>query len=332
MTSWINHFAHPWLLLLLLLVPVVLLVQRRAERRAPSILFSDLRLAHGLPKSARQRFLEFLPYSRALILSLGILALARPQYGTLDMRTSSLGVDIAMVLDVSGSMQEDDYYPNRLEAAKVAAQTFVQNRKTDRISVVVFATSAALLCPPTLDMAAVNQFLGAIHRDMITSESTAVGDGLGLAVKQLKESDAKSKVVILLTDGDSNSGKLTPAQAAEAAKALGIRVYTIGMTRGNAGAGQLGLFGGAPFAQQALGISEDVLENIAKMTGGQYFRASNEQSLRQIYLEIDKLEKTEIEVQQTADYDERFYIFWLPALVLLGLEFLLKAFWLRRLP
>jgi Ca-activated chloride channel family protein len=333
MSDFINHFAHPWFLAALVLVPVLLLLQRRADRNSPSVLYSDLSIAKGLPRSARQRFMSVIPYSRALVLSLGIIALARPQYGNLELKTSALGVDIALVLDVSGSMLEDDYLPSRLEAAKVAAQAFVKARTTDRISVIVFATSAALLCPPTLDMAAAEQFIGAIHRDMIASGSTAVGDGLGLAVSKLKDSPAKSRVAIVLTDGDSNSGKITPEQAAETAEALKVRVYTIGLTRGNAGGAAMGgLLGGQAFAPPSAGFNEEILKNIAERTGGKYFRASNERSLRQIYQEIDALEKTEIEVQQTADYDERFYLFWLPALLLLGIEFLLKAFWLRRLP
>ncbi|MBI1290341.1 VWA domain-containing protein [bacterium] len=332
MSNLINHFAHPWMLLALVLVPLLLILQRRSERNAPSVLYSDLSMARGLPRSARQRFLAMVPYSRALVLTLGIVALARPQYGNLEMKTSALGVDIALVLDVSGSMMEDDYVPNRLEAAKAAAQAFVKARATDRVSVIVFATSAALLCPPTLDMAAAEQFIGSIHRDMIANGSTAVGDGLGLAVSKLKDSKAKSRVAIVLTDGDSNSGRLTPEQAAETAEALKVRVYTIGLTRGNSSAPQMGLLGGPMFAPPSAGFNEELLKNIAERTGGKYFRANNERSLRQIYQEIDALEKTEIEVKQTADYDERFFYFWLPALALLGLEFLLKAFWLRRLP
>jgi Ca-activated chloride channel family protein len=237
-----------------------------------------------------------------------------------------------MVIDVSGSMMEEDYLPNRLEVAKTTAQNFVRLRQNDRISVVIFATTAALLCPPTFDMTAVEQFIGAIHRDIIASGSTAIGDGLALAVKHLKESEAKSRVVVLLTDGDNNAGVLSPEQAAEIAQALGIRVYTIGMTRGTARMNALGIFGNQAMSAQALGVSEEVLKDVAARTGGRYFRASSEQGLRQIYTEIDRLEKSEIEVRQTSDYDERFYLFWFPALALLGMEFLLKAFWLRRLP
>jgi Ca-activated chloride channel family protein len=327
----INHFAHPWLLLLFP-IPVLLLVAGLVWRRqSPSILFSGLDIARGLPVSFRQRVLQLLPYTRCLVLMLGVVALARPQYGTTTFSSTALGVDIALVLDVSGSMQEQDYPPNRLEAAKAAAISFIKGRTTDRISVVVFGVSAALLCPPTLDMNAAAQFVAAIHDQMINGSATAVGDGLALAVSKLKDSEAKSRVVILLTDGESNSGNISPTQAAEIARALDVRVYTIGMGRAGGGGGA-NLLGGLNFLPSGPGFNEDGLKEIARITGGRYFRSSNNDGLKEIYREIDQLEKTEIEVEETTDYDERFHYFWFPALLLLGLEFLLRAFWLRRLP
>lgn len=333
MNQYINQLAHPWFLLLLALVPVFLWLQIRAEsRRTPTVVYSDLSLAAGIRPTLRQRLLKLLPWSRAIVLTLGIIALARPQYGRTEVSMSSLGLDIAMVIDVSGSMMEEDYYPNRLEAAKEAAISFVRMRETDRVSVVIFGAVAALLAPPTLDMPAVEQFIASIQREIIDGSATAIGDGLGLAVTKLKDSPAKSRVVILLTDGDNNSGRLSPEQAAAAAKAHGIKVYTIGVTRGTRGRQGLNLFGAAPFSSQMLGLSEEVLKGIAESTGGKYFRASNESTLKSIYTEIDRLEKSEIEVTRNTDFDERFHFFWFPALALLALEFLLRALVLRRLP
>jgi Ca-activated chloride channel family protein len=273
--------------------------------------------------------LAILPIMRMLAICLGIIALARPQFGILERTVNSLGFDIAMVIDVSGSMQNEDYPPRRIEVAKQAAIDFVRGRNTDRLSVVVFAKSAALLCPPTLDMQAVEFLIDAVTLDMIDNTRTAVGEGLLLAVKKLENSPAKSKIVVLLTDGENNVDTIKPLQAAEAAQALGVRVYTIGMmARMNTRA-----FGGNPFTLGAGGSFDDSeLKKIAEMTGGQYFRASDEDSLRRIYEDIDRMERSDIEVRESADYEERFFYFWFPGLLLLGLEFLLRAFWLRRLP
>lgn len=323
----INHFQNPWLLLLLP-VPLLLLVwQLSSARRAAAILYSDLTLLAGLPVTLRQRALGLLPWMRCGALCLGVVALARPQFGIVEMRATSLGVDIAIVMDVSGSMQEQDYAPNRLEAAKAAASSFVEGRKTDRVTVVIFGESAAVLCPPTMDMGAAKTFIAAIGDGIIRNQATAVGDGLALGVSKLKDSKAKSRVAILLTDGESNSGKIKPLQAAEIAKALNVRVYSIGVGRSG---GRRGL----PFVNpgQGAGFDDSDLRAIAERTGGKYFLATDERTLKNIYEEIDRLEKTEIEVQESTDFEERFLWFWYPALVLLGLEFLLRALWLRRIP
>ena len=327
--TFINHFQAPWVLLALPLTIFLFLLHRRTERLQPTVLFSGLGDLQDLPRSFKQRTLALFPYTRWLALCLGIIALARPQYGTVEFSTSSLGVDIALAIDVSGSMQQDDYAPNRLEAAKAAAVEFVKNRKTDRVSVVVFAESAALLVPPTMDMPAVQQFIRAIQFNMINGQATAVGNGLALATSKLKDSPAKSRVVVLLTDGESNTGKIQPAQAAEIAKALNVKVYTIGLETNYGG---MARFLNVPMAAPNRSFDDSQLRQIAETTGGRYFRASDTESLRNIYQEIDRLEKTELEVNETADYNERFMIFWFPALALLGFEFLLRALWLRRIP
>jgi len=329
MQDTIFRFLHPWFLLALPL-PFLLLGWQlwRRRRRTPAFLYSDLSVASGLPKSMRQRIEAIFPWTRTLVLCLGIVALARPQFGSVEYNVTSLGVDIGLVIDVSNSMQERDFQPNRLEAAKRAAKDFVDNRETDRVSVVVFGEYAAVLCPPTLDMETVKGFIDAIYDGIIGNSATAIGDGLATAVRRMEDSPAKSRVAILLTDGENNTGKLSPTQAAEIADSLDVRVYTIGVGRTYV---QRRGPGGLQFTRP-VGFDEETLRQIAETTGGKYYHATDTEKLTQIYSEIDRLEKTEIEVDETADFNERFMFLWTPALLLLGLEFLLRAFWLRRLP
>lgn len=330
--DFINHFQYPYVLLLLALPPVLLAWSFWRRRTAPSVLYSDLSVLKGLPVSFKQRALGLMPVLRCAALCLGVVALARPQFGTVEHNYKSLGVDIALVMDVSGSMQAQDYHPNRLEAAKKAAIQFLKGRTTDRVTVVVFGEGAAILCPPTMDMNAAQVFVGAITDGIIGGGATAVGDGLALALKKMEDTKAKSRVAVLLTDGESNYGKIQPAQAAEIAKALKVRVHTIALSAGSGGRQLGGLLGNFTIPMPATDDGDGTLRQIADATGGRFFRATDAQSLEKIYSEIDKMEKVEIETQETADYDERFMYFWFPALGLIGLEFLLRAFWLRRLP
>lgn len=325
MTEWINHFQHPWMLTLLPL-PIVWLVWHVLRGSiAPSVTYSGLDIAQGLPISLRQRVLGLLPYSRALVLLLGIIALSRPQYGTTEYDVSTRGLDIVLCIDVSGSMQAQDFLPNRIEAAKKSAIEFVRSRNTDRIGVTLFGAETAILAPFTLDMNALETLLDAIYIGIINQNGTAIGDGLGLSARMFEDSEAESKVILLLTDGENNMGRLEPFQAADIARALGIRVYTIGVGRDARASGGLMFGGRADFDSREL-IA------IAERTGGRYFHASNERALSQIYEEIDKLERTDLQVSETATYNERFMIFWFPALALLLSEIALRAFWLRRLP
>ncbi len=330
--EFVYRFFHPWFLVLLPIPFILLAIQLRGEKKkTPSVVYSDSSFVGQLPKTLKVRALRFLPWVRCLALCLGVIALARPQYGFVEYTTSALGIDIALVLDVSGSMQETDFLPNRLEAAKEAAIEFVDNRKTDRVSVVLFGESAAVLCPPTLDMETAKLFLSSVQDKIISNQRTAIGEGLALAVKQMEQQEektdiARSRVAILLTDGENNAGKINPMQAAEIAKALNVRVYTIGVGGGMRARGRTFNFR-APASFDA-----EALKEISEMTDGQYFHATDEKSLNQIYAEIDQLEKTEIETDETADFNEKFMFAWFPALLLLGLEFFLRAFWLRRIP
>lgn len=326
MTDWINHFHHPWVLALLPLPLLLFLWQRWKGGPPPSVTYSGLDVARGLPLSLRQRVMGLFPYTRALVLLLGIIALARPQHGTTEYDVHARGIDIVMCIDVSGSMQMQDFSPNRLEAAKRAAAEFVSQRTRDRVAITLFGANTAVLSPPTLDMNASRTFIESIYDGIIQNHATAIGDGLGISTQLLEESDAETKVILLLTDGENNSGRLEPLQAADIAKALGIRVYTIGVGR-DVRAG-----GGALFGRGRGDFDSAVLQEIADRTGGQYFSAANEQALSRVYEDIDALERSELEVSETATYTERFMFFWFPALALLLGELAVRAFWLRRLP
>lgn len=319
MLEW--RLLHPWALALVAL-PLLWLAWRlwRGDRQRPAVLYSSLAPLAAGGQTIRTRLVRLLPLLRAAVLILGVIALARPQYGQMERTRASLGLDIALALDVSESMNAQDFYPNRMEAAKRVVSKFVAERPADRFSLVVFGTTAAILTPPTFDRQVVERFLAMVRTGIVESRSTAIGMGLALAVDRLKDSEAKGRIVILLTDGANNAGAIAPLQAAEMAEALGVRVYTIGVGSND------------PRFADGAGFDERTLRQIAETTGGQYFRATNEEALRRIYEEIDRLEKTEIEVTEYADFDEQFLWFWAPALGLLGLELLLRGLVLVRLP
>jgi Ca-activated chloride channel family protein len=242
------------------------------------------------------------------------------------------GIDIVMVMDVSSSMLAEDLEPNRLEAAKAVAADFVGGRRNDRIALVAFAGQAFTQAPLTLDYSVVQSLLGELQVGII-EDGTAVGMGLGTAVKRLQASDVESKVVILLTDGRSNRGEIGPVTAAQMAQALGVRVYAIGVgTRGEARVPVPDPLGGTRLMPMRVDIDEPTLREIAELTGGQYFRATDNESLSSIYEEIDQLERTEIEVQNFTQYAERFPAILALGLILLLLEIGLSQTVLRRLP
>jgi Ca-activated chloride channel family protein len=327
------QFLNPEFLAALVLVPLAVWSAMRVRRIGrPTLVYSDLAPMQGLRPTWRMRADALLPWMRGLALALGIVALARPQLGTVERNVRTLGVDIVLAIDTSGSMQAMDLEPNRLEAAKAAATDFVSRRRYDRIAVVLFGESAALLCPPTFDHDAVKMFIAAIRDKIIKGGSTAIGSGLALATSKLKDSPAKSRVVVLLTDGVNNSGIISPLQAAEAAKALGVRVYTIGVGGDRETLARVRDEFGRITTRPFEGVDSATLTKIAEMTGGRYFQAKDNESLQSVYKEIDRLERTELEVDETADYEERFLLLWGPALLLLGLETLLRALVLRRIP
>lgn len=261
-----------------------------------------------------------------------VVALARPQDAEEFSRTNTEGIDIVLAVDVSGSMLAQDFKPDRLTAAKEVAGSFVADRYGDRIGLVVFAGESFTQSPLTTDQATLQTMLSRVRSGVI-EDGTAIGMGLATAINRLRESDAKSKVVILLTDGDNNRGSITPLTAADIAAEQGIRVYTIGVgTRGKAPYPAVDMFGNRSFVMQEVTIDEKTLREIASRTGGRYFRATDKTTLREIYDEINRLEKSRVEVTDTTVYHELFAAWVLAAFALLAAEFLTEKLLLKRIP
>ncbi len=328
------HFANPWFLLTLLLLPAIAVyVWRRG--RPVTVQYSDVHLVQDLPRSPRV-YLRWLPQAlRLLALALLIIAVARPQFSREREIVRGKGVDIVLAVDISGSMAALDFEPeNRLEAAKRVIDDFIGERTYDRIGIVVFAREAFSQCPPTFDYDVLRRLLAEIDLAPVLGldDGTAIGMGLAQATAMLQESDARSRVVILLTDGVNNAGQIDPLTAANAAQALEVKVYTIGM----------GKPGQVPFPVDTIfgrrtqmiesEIDEETLQDIAEVTGALYFRATDTEGLRQIYDQINDLEKSEVEVQVFVRYKELAVWVLLPALLLLLLEWVLRATLLRTLP
>jgi Ca-activated chloride channel family protein len=333
---WIREFrfASPQYLLLLLLIPLLALaVLRRKKAKSASFRFSDIKHLKTVKPTLRIRLRGVVPLLRLIVLSLLIIAMARPQSGWTERNVKTEGIDIMLALDVSYSMKAMDFDPNRLEAAKKVISEFVEGREADRIGCLLFASTSFTLCPLTLDYGVIRGFLDNAQFGIIDGNSTAIGLGLANCVNKMKDSQAKSKVVILLTDGENNVWDIAPLTAAEAAKALGIRVYTIGVgTIGRAFVPiDRGVFGIVKVPMEVR-IDEKTLTEIANMTGGKYYRATDNEKLKQIYNEIDRLEKTKIEFMEHQYYDELMGIAAWPALAFLLLEILLAGTYFLKLP
>lgn len=285
-----------------------------------------------VPRSIKY-YLRHLPIVlRSLAVVLIAVALARPQSAQHNSNSTTEGIDIVMSLDVSGSMLARDFTPDRLGAAKEVASNFIMDRPNDRIGLVVFAGESFTQCPLTTDKRSLLNLLGSVKSGMI-DDGTAIGNGLATAVNRLRESKAKSKVIILLTDGINNSGQIAPLTAAEIAKSYGIRVYTVGVgTMGMAPYPVIDMWGHLSFQPMKVEIDEKMLSQIAQMTGGKYFRATDNRRLKDVYDEINQLERSKVEVENFTRYQERFTLFVVLALILLVGEFALRQTWLRRLP
>ncbi len=316
------RFAGPVHLLWLIPVFVVSFLYLGAKiSREASLRFSSLKLLReaGARRTTSGRLIRTILRSLALVFL--ILALARPQTGSGQVKTTEHVVDIMLALDISGSMATLDFEPdNRLTAAKQEAKRFIEGRPHDRIGLVVFAGQSLTQCPLTTDSNAIQALLDKIHLGML-EDGTAIGLGLGNALNRLKESEAKQKVIILLTDGVNNAGSISPLTAGGIAKTLGIRVYTIGV--GREGESVLPVQDprfGTRLIKVQTEIDEKMLKEIAKLTGGEYFRAQDQRGLREIFRQIDRLEKTEITVESFLTYEEQYFWFLWPALLLLLAE------------
>ncbi len=325
-------FAHPELFWLFLLLPVMAYVYFfRENNRLSDFRFPTIEHIRSLSKSARVK-LRHVPFLfRMAGLALLIIALARPQSFDSESKRSIEGIDIVLCIDISTSMDAEDLKPDRLEAAKKVAAQFVEKREHDRIGVVPFAAQSFTQVPLTTDHKVVLSLLSQIQMRMV-EDGTAIGMALATASNRLRESDAKSKVVILLTDGQNNRGEIDPVTAAQAAKALNIRIYSIGVgTRGTAPYPVETVFG-KRYQNVQVNIDEDMLKEIATLTGGRYYRATDEASLAHIYDEIDRLERTKIQVEEYKETAELFAPWLASALICLAIEALFGLTWFRKLP
>jgi Ca-activated chloride channel family protein len=330
----IFRFVTPVLLGLLIIIPVVLYMYfiRRKGRQTP-IRFSDIRLLANVKPTARVRQRHVTVLLRSLALALIIVAAARPQSGTVIHEISAEGIDIMLVLDTSTSMKAEDFKPqNRLVVAKDVIKNFIAGRSNDRIGLVVFAKQAFTQCPLTLDYGVLTNFLEGVNFGLL-EDGTAIGLAIATGVNRLRESDAKSKVMILLTDGINNAGFPDPIPAAEIAKAMDVKIYAVGVGKpGKAPYPVDDPIFGKRYRYLPEQIDEGMLKQIAEMTGGLYFRAKTPEMLAQIYDQISVLEKTEIQSQQYTQYRELFSFFALGGLGIFLVELLLTHTRFRRIP
>ncbi len=325
-------FADPgYLFFLVFLIPLILWYVWKNKSQGASFQYSAIQsfASTHIPWKLVARHVVFGLNMLAMVLL--ILALARPQSTNKWKNVTSEGIDIVMALDISGSMLAEDFKPNRLEAAKDVAADFIRSRNNDRIGLIVFSGESFTQCPLTTDHAILINLFKGLKSGMIV-DGTAIGLGLANAVSRIKDSKAISKVVILLTDGVNNQGAVAPLTAAEIAKVYGIRVYTIGVgTKGMAPYPVQTPFG-VQYQDMPVEIDEAMLTEMAKLTGGKYFRATNNQKLKAIYGEIDKLEKSRIDIMEYKKYQEEFLWFAIPALILLILGLFFNLTILRTIP
>lgn len=330
-------FANPtYFLLLLLLIPYIVWYVLRGRRSEPSMRVSSTRMYITMPKSYKV-YLRHVPFVlRMIALALIVVVLARPQ-STDHWQSSEIeGIDIMLAMDVSTSMLAEDLKPNRIEAAKQVASEFINGRPNDNIGLTVFAGQSFTQSPLTVDHAVLLNLFNSVNCSMATNgvleDGTAIGLGIANAVSRLKESKAKSKVIILLTDGSNNRGDISPLTAAEIAKTYGIRVYTIGVGTNGTAPYPYPSIAGTQYIQMPVEIDENTLQQIAKTADGQYYRATSNSKLREVYEEIDKLERTKLNVKEFSRKSEEYMPFAIWALLCLIVEVLLRLTILRRIP
>lgn len=324
-------FLYPYIFWLAVIVPLLVAYYIFVARREATLTVSTIG-GKRAPRTLRY-WLRPLPFIlRMAALVMFIIALARPVEITHEQETTTDGIDIVLSMDISGTMLARDFKPDRLTAAKRLAAEFVAERRGDRIAVVAFAGEAFTQAPLTSDQATVETMLSRL-RSGVVEDGTAIGNGLATAINRLRESGAKSKVIILLTDGVNNRGQISPLMAAEIARDMGIKVYTIGVgTRGRAPYPAVDIFGNQTTVMADVEIDEELLEEIASMTGGKYYRAVNDEALREIYAEINTLEKSKVQVTDYQTYEELFLMWVILGIALLSAEFIVDKVVLNRLP
>jgi len=325
------RFAYPIVFAALALLPLVVWWVSRRRERSVGYSSVSLLLDAGLEAPVWKRYGKL--FLRVLALALVIVAIARPQTGQSEHKTYTEGVDILLVLDCSGSMQAQDFKPkNRLHVAKEVVKEFVSMREHDRIGLVAFSAQAVTLCPLTLDYAVLTRLIDDVDIGML-EDGTAIGVALATACNRLKNSKAESRVVVLLTDGQNNSGMIDPTTAAKVAASLGIKVYTVGVgTKGKAPMPVDDPVFGRRMISVQVDLDEETLTRIAELTDGKYFRATDREELVKIYEQIDMLEKTKMESETYIEYTDQFPWFLIPALGLIVFELVLGQAYLRELP
>jgi len=310
---------------------LVLWYWKRNKKLSPDVTFSSFKILDEIKPTLKERLIHIPFVLRTIAIALLILALARPQSFSSGENVYTEGIDIAILLDISGSMLAEDFKPNRLDAAKDVIDEFIQGRTSDKIGLVVFAGKSFTQCPLTIDYSVLRNLLGDIESGMI-EDGTAIGLAIANGVNRLKDSKAKSKILILLTDGVNNAGEVDPITAANIAQTFGIRIYTVGVgTKGKAPypfKTPLGI----QYQMVPVEIDEAILQQVADITDGYYFRATDNKKLEEIYKEIDKMEKTRVEITSYRNAKELFYNLASLALLLLLLEMILTRTYLRKLP
>ena len=325
-----------YLFLLLLLIPYIIWYILKRKKTEPTIQVSTVGMYRNTPKSWKVYLLHLPFILRIIALVMLVLVLARPQSTNNWQNTEVEGIDIMLAVDVSTSMLAEDLKPNRLEAAKQVATEFINGRQNDNIGLTIFAGESFTQCPLTVDHAVLLNLFKSINANIaqtgLIEDGTAIGMGIANAVSRLKESKAKSKVIILLTDGSNNRGDISPSMAADIAKQFGIRVYTIGVGTNGTAPYPLQTYSGIQYVNVPVEIDEKTLSEIAGVTGGQYYRATSNSKLKDVYEEIDKLEKTKLNVKEFSKREEEYQKFAWIAFFCILLEILLRQTILKRIP
>lgn len=325
-------FAQPGYFWLLLIIPGMIAYEFIvARKKKPQVMYSGFEPFEKKPVTLRERLLNAPLLLRSVAVALIIVALARPQSSSKSTSVTTEGIAIMLAMDLSSSMLAEDLKPNRIEAARKTALEFVDARKNDMIGLVIFSGESFTQCPITTDHTVVKNMIARMKSGMLV-DGTAIGEGLATAVARLKDSPAKSKVIVLLTDGVNNAGAVAPVTAGEIAKTFGIRVYTIGVGKQGMAPYPMKTPFGIQYVNQEVQIDEDIMKQISAATDARYFRATDNKSLKNIYAEIDKLEKTKVEVSEYKRYSEEYLPWLLAAGLFLLLEMVLRYTLLRTLP